>query len=74
MLQKKTTSHSLKAHTVDYLRDHTKSFEYTRRVLAQLLDQLREELASLGGNKALEAIIARLELPEPEAVVSGKAE
>ncbi|TXT08780.1 hypothetical protein VHUM_02908 [Vanrija humicola] len=73
VLQKKTTSHSLKAHTVEYLRDHTKSFEYTRGVLAQLLKQLREELASLGGNKALEAIIARLELPEPEAGVSSEA-
>ena len=42
------------------------SFEYTRNVLATLLSQISDEIQALGGNKALEAIIATLKLPEEE--------
>jgi geranylgeranyl diphosphate synthase type 3 len=61
VLQKRTTSHALKAHTVDYLAKETKSFEYTRGVLDTLLKQIKDELAELGGNRALEKIIEALE-------------
>jgi geranylgeranyl diphosphate synthase type 3 len=63
-LQKRTPSSSLKSHTVDYLRHQTHSFDYTRDVLTQLFGQIEEELASLGGNKALEAIMEALGVPE----------
>ncbi|BEI84551.1 hypothetical protein CcaverHIS002_0411550 [Cutaneotrichosporon cavernicola] len=61
VMQKRTTSHALKAHTVDYLAKETKSFEYTRGVLDTLLKQIKDEVAELGGNRALEKIIEALE-------------
>lgn len=64
VLQKRTTSHSLKTHTVEYLKTQTKSFEYTRGVLETILAQLNDEVTALGGNTALEAIIQKLALPE----------
>ncbi|EIW70314.1 hypothetical protein TREMEDRAFT_43883 [Tremella mesenterica DSM 1558] len=64
VLQKRTTSYSLKAHTVDFLRKHTKSFIYTREVLEKLLKQIHAELARLGGNRALEGILNALGLPD----------
>jgi len=63
VLQKRTTSTSLKKHTVDYLRNHTKSFEYTREVLINLKGKLEAELARLGGNKALDMIVDVLGIP-----------
>jgi len=64
VLQKRTTSVSLKKHTVDYLRHTTKSFAYTRKVLLELKDRLDGEIARLGGNKALEKIVEALDVPE----------
>lgn len=64
VLQKKTTSVSLKRHAVEYLDKHTHSFEYTRSVLRKLLGQIEEELARLGGNNLLEGILKALKLPE----------
>lgn len=63
MLQKRTTSRSLKLHTVNYLRTHTRSFEYTRGVLETLRKQIEEEIRSLGGNKMLEKIMEALGVP-----------
>ena len=64
VLQKRTTSVSLKQHTVDYLRHTTKSFVYTRKVLVELRGRLDGEIARLGGNKALEKIVEALNVPE----------
>lgn len=66
MLQKRTTSHALKAHTVEYLANETQSFEYTRGVIETLLKQIKDEVAELGGNRALETIIEALELKPTE--------
>ena len=64
VLQKRTTLSSLKAHTVSYLRYQTRSFDYTRHVLTQLLSQIESEVADLGGNIALEGILGALGVPE----------
>lgn len=71
VLQKRTTAHSLKKHTVDYLAIQTKSFAYTRKVLADLYTQVKDEVARLGGNKMLEAILERLDVPSPAASEAG---
>ena len=68
MLQKRTTNHALKAHTVNYLRHHTKSFDYTRNVMREIFGQTEAEVRRLGGNRMLEAILDKLGVPEePEA-------
>ena len=64
VLQKRTNNHSLKAHTVRYLRDQTRSFDYTRTVLKTLHSQTEDEVKRLGENKALEAILGKLGVPE----------
>ncbi|WVO15164.1 hypothetical protein L204_102808 [Cryptococcus depauperatus] len=64
VLQKKTTSLSSKQHIVDYLRDHTHSFAYTRSVIKQLEKAIMEEIMELGGNKGLEAVIRSLALED----------
>lgn len=70
VLQKRTTNNALKAHTVNYLRTQTKSFEYTRKVLLQIYTQAEEEVNRLGGNKLLEKILEKLGVPEGD--VSGE--
>jgi len=39
----------------------TGSFEYTRKVLAELKQEILSELQKLGGNRLIEAIIEKLE-------------
>jgi geranylgeranyl diphosphate synthase type 3 len=63
-LQKRTTSLSLKLHTVNHLKNHTKSFTYTRSVLQTIYAQIEEEVKSLGGNELLEKILGMLGVPE----------
>ncbi|KAF8152907.1 isoprenoid synthase domain-containing protein [Crassisporium funariophilum] len=60
VLQKRPTTPTLKIHVIDYLKNETKSFEYTLSVLANLEAQTRTEIARLGGNDLLEAIIDML--------------
>ena len=43
--------------TIDYLRERTKSLEYTLNVMGKLETQAREEIARLGGNWGLEGIL-----------------
>jgi len=57
VLQKRPTTPTLKVHTINYLKCKTKSFDYTLSVLANLEAQTRAEIARLGGNKGLEAIM-----------------
>ncbi|KAJ6551479.1 isoprenoid synthase domain-containing protein [Mycena capillaripes] len=63
-LQKRPRTPTLKIHTISYLDKHTQSFSYTRSVLTNLEQQVRAEVARLGGNKGLEAILNALVLPE----------
>jgi len=64
VLQKRPTTPTLKIHTIDYLKNETKSFAYTQSVLTNLEAQTRNEIAKLGGNKGLEAIIDLLHVNE----------
>ncbi|KAJ7768342.1 isoprenoid synthase domain-containing protein [Mycena metata] len=63
-LQKRPRTPTLKVHTISYLEKHTQSFSYTRSVLANLEQQIRAEVARLGGNKGLESIINALALKD----------
>lgn len=59
-LQKRPSTPTLKIHTIDYMKNHTKSFEYTIGVLAVLEAQVRQEIQRLGGNDMLQGIIDSL--------------
>jgi len=63
-LQKRPRTPTLKIHTISYLDKHTQSFAYTRSVLKNLEQQMRAEVARLGGNKGLESIIDALALTD----------
>jgi geranylgeranyl diphosphate synthase type 3 len=56
-LQKRPTTPTLKVHTINYLRETTKSFDYTMDVLDTLERQTRQEIMRLGGNKQLEKLM-----------------
>ncbi|KAI0667097.1 terpenoid synthase [Trametes maxima] len=60
VLQKRPTTPTLKKHTISYLKEHTKSFDYTIGVMDDLEAQIREEIARLGGNQRLEKIMDAL--------------
>ena len=64
VLQKRPTTPTLKRHAVNYLQNHTKSFEYTVKVLHSLEAQIRAEIAKLGGNTGLERIMDSLHVAE----------
>ncbi|KAI8978209.1 terpenoid synthase [Trametes punicea] len=70
VLQKRPTTPTLKKHTIAYLRDHTKSFDYTIGVMDDLEAQIREEIARLGGNSRLEKIMDILHVDNPSATSS----
>ncbi|KAJ8586448.1 terpenoid synthase [Rhizopogon salebrosus TDB-379] len=60
VLQKRPKTPTLKHHAINYLRDTTKSFDYTLAVLKKLETQARAELERLGGNPMLSAILDKL--------------
>ncbi|KAH7929566.1 terpenoid synthase [Leucogyrophana mollusca] len=60
VLQKRPSTPTLKHHTIAYLRTHTRSFDYTLRVLRTLEAQVRGEIERLGGNQGLEQILDAL--------------
>ncbi|KIK02501.1 hypothetical protein K443DRAFT_677580 [Laccaria amethystina LaAM-08-1] len=64
VLQKRPTTPTLKVHTISYLKDHTKSFEYTLSVLKVLEIKTRAEIARLGGNAGLDRIMDLLHVDE----------
>jgi len=66
VLQKRPTTPTLKVHTISYLRDQTKSFEYTLSVLQSLETQTRGEIGRLGGNLALEKLLDLLHVDPTE--------
>ncbi|KAK0463184.1 isoprenoid synthase domain-containing protein [Desarmillaria tabescens] len=57
VLQKRPTTPTLKHHVISYLKDHTKSFDYTLSVMDLLDKKTRAEIARLGGNKGLEKLM-----------------
>ncbi|KAG1772281.1 isoprenoid synthase domain-containing protein [Suillus occidentalis] len=60
VLQKRPKTPTLKHHAIEYLRNTTKSFDYTLAVLKKLEQQAREELERLGGNPILSALLDKL--------------
>ncbi|KAI0087098.1 isoprenoid synthase domain-containing protein [Irpex rosettiformis] len=64
VLQKRPTTPTLKTHTINYLRDHTKSFVYTRSVMATLEQQVYDEIKRLGGNRGLGQIMKALHVDD----------
>ncbi|GHJ84276.1 hypothetical protein NliqN6_0678 [Naganishia liquefaciens] len=62
ILQKRTQDHALKVHAVQIMQERTGSFRYTRQVMSQLQEQVRKEIARLGGNELLEKIVGSLEV------------
>ena len=62
ILKQHTTSEDIKLYCIQYMRDETASFTYTRSVLRELDLGARKEIERLGGNKGLIAILDRLKL------------
>ncbi|KAG8899164.1 geranylgeranyl pyrophosphate synthetase [Tulasnella sp. 403] len=62
VLAKRPTTPTMKHYAVNYMRDRTKSFAYTLDVLTKLDLQARAEVARLGGNPKLEAILDALQV------------
>jgi len=60
VLQKRPATPTLKHHAIDYLRDHSKSFEYTREVLEILEKSVFDEIERLGGNPMLRDVLQTL--------------
>lgn len=58
--KKRPATPTTKRYIVDYMRDHTKSFDYTLEVLRKLERQARDEIELLGGNTQLTAILDQL--------------
>jgi len=52
----------LKHHAISYLRDHSKSFEYTREVLKVLERRVLDEIERLGGNPMLINVLQTLQI------------
>ena len=62
VLKQRTTDRALKLAVIEYLKDKTKSFDYTLSVLDALELQMRQEIERLGGNPPLEQIIDLLHI------------
>ena len=57
MLQKRPATPTLKTFTISYMKNHTKSFDYTLDVLEKLHEQALKEIDRLGGNKDLTRLL-----------------
>jgi len=66
VLQKRPSTPTTKQYVVNYMRDRTKSFQYTWKVLDTLERQSREEIRRLGGNPKLEVLMDVLAVPAPK--------
>lgn len=62
VLQKRPSTPTLKYHAIDYLRDHSKSFEYTHDVLTILEKRVLDEIERLGGNPMLQDVLQALHI------------
>lgn len=67
ILRERPSSPGPKQYAVSYMDTKTHSFAYTREVLRSLTRQARDEVQRLGGNRGVEEILKRLEVPEPDA-------
>jgi geranylgeranyl diphosphate synthase type 3 len=67
VLQKRPSTPTLKIHTISYLKDRTRSFEYTLDVMRTLEIQTKAEIARLGGNAGLKVIMDLLHVPEVDS-------
>ncbi|GAA6064542.1 hypothetical protein JCM10212_005646 [Sporobolomyces blumeae] len=66
ILRERPSSPSPKSYAVSYMTHQTSSFAYTRQVLRSLTRQAFDEVARLGGNAGVEAILRKLEVEEPD--------
>lgn len=57
VLQKRPKTLPLKVHAIQYMKEQTKSFEYTLSVMSKLEAQARAEIHRLGNNDALNNIM-----------------
>ena len=64
ILEQRPTTPTLKHRAISYLKNDTKSLEYTLGVLRSLEKRTMEELKRLGGNPGLEAIMDTLHIHE----------
>ncbi|KAK4332297.1 Geranylgeranyl pyrophosphate synthase [Rhodotorula toruloides] len=71
ILRERPSSPGPKEYAVSYMETRTGSFAYTREVLRKLTQQARDEVARLGGNRGVEAILDKLVLEEPQVKVNG---
>lgn len=60
ILKQRTMSEDLKLYCVQYMRNETQSFAYTRKVLRELDTYIRNEIEQLGGNEKLLSVLNRL--------------
>ncbi|BGP12566.1 hypothetical protein JCM10213_004848 [Rhodosporidiobolus nylandii] len=72
ILRERPSSPGPKTYAVSYMTSKTRSFAYTRAVLRTLTEQAFAEVARLGGNKGVEAILKKLELEEPQEGEEGE--
>ena len=68
ILKQHPTSEDIKLYCIQYMRDETGSFEYTRAVLRELDTGARKEIENLNGNKGLIAILDRLRIESGDEV------
>jgi len=69
VLQKRPTTPTTKRYIVGYMRDSTKTFEYTRSVLETLEEQALSEIDRLGGNEKLKKALLSLSVAGVEEKV-----
>jgi geranylgeranyl diphosphate synthase type 3 len=69
ILKQHTCSDDMKLYCIQYMRDETRSFAYTRAVLRELDLGARREVERLGGNKGLISILDRLRIESGEECV-----
>jgi geranylgeranyl diphosphate synthase type 3 len=62
VLQKRPVTPTLKHHAISYLRDHSKSFEYTREVIKIMEKHVLDEIERLGGNPTLLNVLQTLQI------------
>ncbi|KIJ66067.1 hypothetical protein HYDPIDRAFT_110204 [Hydnomerulius pinastri MD-312] len=60
ILKQRPKTPTLKHKAIAYLKDTTHSFDYTLNVMRSLEKQIREEVARLGGNPILEALLNKV--------------
>ncbi|KAF9222464.1 terpenoid synthase [Gyrodon lividus] len=60
ILKQRPKTPTLKLRAISYLRDTTRSFDYTLSVMRSLENQIRQEVTRLGGNPILEALLDKV--------------